>query len=206
MISFVQARNLLAALALIQVGCEGGDGDGGNTADAGGSSEGIDAGEPTNGFTVAGGITGTPIPPSSDITVGWMVSSGSPDYIYITGAGQSVADTFSVTVPESLTSEAVNSYGVGVGFVVLIDEGGEISTGVLAEEDDSLILGISQNHAIIWIDEASSGPGWSEAFPVGYSCGVCVPADKGESFDSFVPVSCDEVLISTPFEGVCNWT
>jgi len=159
----------------------------------------------SGGVSLSGSITGEAPPTAAKVSVVWSVSSGSPDYAYVFGDGDFSGGQFTLNFVEKPPVEALNSYGVGVGFVVLVPDDVEISEGVL--DDESLpIQGISNDHSVLWIAPAASGPDWAEDFDTGYGCGACVPAAEGETFDSFEPVSCDEVVIDTGDVGVCNWT
>ena len=62
------------------------------------------------------------------------------------------------------------------------------------------VYGVSSQYALIWIEPGAPGLGWTDAFPVGLSCGGCVPAGPGGGFDSFEPISCDELSIVVPSE------
>ena len=90
-----------------------------------------------------------------------------------------------------------------VGLVVVATSGTQPPDGVITE---SAITGAaySVNHAIIYKATGATGVSWLDAFPEGYSCGVCVPASSG--FDSFAPTSCTTVEVVQSAQDGCNWT
>ena len=68
----------------------------------------------TGSYTVDSGYS---VPIDGEIGLFWEVSSGSPDYSYVT-LGNFINDRgFSLPLPETLQEEAINSYGVAIGFV-----------------------------------------------------------------------------------------
>jgi len=137
--------------------------------------------------------------------------SGSPDYSYVT-LGNFINDReFSVPLPTTLQDEAINSYGVAVGFIGVFSLGAGPSAGRQipdAVADDSL-LGFAENFAIIYKKSDANDEilGWSQEFPVGYSCGRGVQSET--TFDSIVPIDCSELKIrvgdTDTFRGI-NWT
>ncbi len=215
------AVRLLVAILIPILGCqkvEGGGDDGALGQDAavldlaGIKTDAILAGDfamaGANDITVAGGVTGANIPNSAKTVVAWVVTSGSPDYLYKFGDGTSSAAKFMVTCGSAPPADAINSYGVGVGLIALLPNSAQIPDGKVDEKSLEL-LGISGQYAVIWRAPTGAGLTWSLAFPIGYSCGVCVPpAEKG--FASFKPVECSQVQIDTAADAskipVCNWT
>ncbi|WP_437730504.1 hypothetical protein [Sorangium sp. So ce1335] len=192
---------------------EGGStGEAGNNGEGGGTGEGGNDGEGgggTDGFSFTGPITGDAVPEDAEVIVAWVVSSSSPDYAFRFGEGSVAGATFTVGVGADPPSEAINSYGVGVGVVMLLEPGTEVPEGELDEAViEAAILGATPQHAIIWRDPSSQGPDWSDDFPDGFGCGRCVPADEG--FDTFEPVECSEVEVqaTSDFASLqfCNWT
>ncbi len=151
---------------------------------------------------VSGPITGTGTANGATF-VAWVVSSGSPDYIYKFGEGTHTNTTFMVTLDTVPPPAAINSYGLAVGLVVVATSGTQPPDGVITE---SAITGAaySVNHAIIYKATGATGVSWLDAFPEGYSCGVCVPASSG--FDSFAPTSCTTVEVVQSAQDGCNWT
>ncbi len=172
-------------------------------------SDGEGIGDGVTGTEVASGVVaGNVLPDSADVIVVWQVFTGSPDYTYLFGSGTYSGSSFSVFFEGDPPTEVVNNpgIGVGVGIVALIDPATSLSTGIFPDESLDSIYCVSSQYALIWIEPGAPGLGWTDAFPVGLSCGVCVPAGPSGGFDSFEPISCDELSIVVPFEGVCEWT
>ncbi|WP_437566795.1 hypothetical protein [Sorangium sp. So ce542] len=192
----------------------GGGGDGGSTGDGGGGGGGSagdgGGGGGTAGFTVTGPISGDAVPQDTQVIVAWVVSSGSPDYAFSFGDGSVSGVTFTVGFGSAPPSEAINSHGVGVGVVFLLEPGTDVPEGVLDEEViEAAVVGASPRHAIIWRDPSGPGTSWSDGFPYGFGCGKCAAAE-GETFDTYEPVDCSEVEVqaTSDFESLefCNWT
>jgi len=169
----------------------------------------------TNGVT--GAVTvqpGSSLPSAGDVFVVWAVSSGSPDYLYVSGSGQLTEPGFELELPATLPDEAINSYGLGVGLIVLLPSGTAPPAGRMSDATeaslDTTVIGATPRYAVIYRKPGTTGlTGWMDAFPEGYSCGVGVPAAAGETFDSYAPVDCSmvELVIGDPstFDFV-NWT
>jgi hypothetical protein len=145
----------------------------------------------------------------------WEVATGSPDYAYKFGEGIVTNGRFSITLPGDPPTEAINSFGIGVGIVVVLAPGvtlpdGRLAPDVLAAD----IVGISARNSVIWraktLDLPESGPPpnwWPLGFPQGLACGACTPRPDGGSFDGFAPTACDQLQISAVnTASVCNWT
>ena len=96
--------------------------------------------------------SGYSVPIDGEIGLFWEVSSGSPDYSYVT-LGNFINDRgFSLPLPETLQEEAINSYGVAIGFVGAFAPGTGLSAGRQDRdaEFDGLIFGFADNFAIIY--------------------------------------------------------
>lgn len=159
-------------------------------------------------YTVDAGYS---VPLNGDLAVLWTVSSASPDYLYIS-PGQFIDDTrYSLSLPERLEPEAINSYGVAVGLVAIFSQASGPAAGVVEDIGEDGLLGFSENHAIIYRapDANQQIIEWAGDFPVGYSCGRIERVADGLGFDSFVPASCSEMSVRIgdldTFEGM-NWT
>jgi hypothetical protein len=187
----------------------------GSTTDSGNDSTGNDTGTDvsSDGFTISGNYSGTDIPAGSKIAILWMVTSGSPDYAYKLGEGTMGDGSFSITLPEPLPSECVNSWGAAVGLVVAMRSDLTIPDGEIEGDEPEGLLGVSARQAIIWREAAldGNGPSWANDFSVGYSCGQCVPT--GETFDAYEPANCDDSIVIDGLDGLdgeepefCNWT
>ncbi|WP_434041555.1 MULTISPECIES: hypothetical protein [Sorangium] len=192
--------------------CSDDDPQGGNSTSSsgtGGSAGDGGSGGGTEGFSVTGPISGDAVPEDAEVIVAWVVSSSSPDYAFNFGEGSVSGARFTVGFGAEPPSEAINSHGVGVGVVMLLEPGTELPEGELDEDViEAAILGASPQHAIIWRGPSSQGAAWSEGFPQGYGCGKCVPAAEG--FDTFEPVDCSEVEVQATSDldslEFCNWT
>lgn len=144
------------------------------------------------------------------VTVLWLVLSGGRDYIGYT-FGEGKVDfknrSFEVNFDEPPPSGAVNQIDdkvLGVGFVILTDShewDGEIPMEAYTSEN---ILGISANHAVIYIDgdiETFSDPEWLDYFEYGYNVGEGV--DLPEGLDEFRPVDPHSIqIIIDDFENM----
>ena len=141
----------------------------------------------------------------------WEVSSGSPDYTYKFGEGSIQGNMYTVTFASAPPAEAINSYGVAVGFVTAVDQSFQLADGRI---DDSIAVqarGYTVG-AILWKGAAASGtsPEWSAGFNAGYSCGSCVQSNDDQVFDSFSPLDCSMLPLETASDlstiDSCNWT
>lgn len=142
----------------------------------------------------------------------WVISSGSPDYIYVFGQGTATSTGFTMSFESEPPAEALNSYGVGVAIVGgLFPSSTTYAPGKLMDEDlfyeDNTTQALTDRYAIIYKKANAEDLGWTDSFPEGYSCGKGVPAANGESFDTFEKVDCAQVIlrIDTMFD-VVNWT
>jgi hypothetical protein len=146
----------------------------------------------------------------------WMVISASPDYGYKFGEATIANGRFSIVLAGDPPAEAINSFGVGVAVVVVPKPGVTWPDGKLAERDlVPVTSGLSARYSVIWrvesLDLGDAGVKeevtWPLQFPAGFSCGICVPALAGSTFDGFSPHRCDQLRIDTYVaEEVCNWT
>jgi len=172
----------------------------------------------TNGVT--GAVTVQPgysLPGAGDVFAVWTVSSGSPDYLYVSGSGQLTEAGFELELPATLPDEAINSYGVGVGLIYALPSAyvpppGRLDETLAPDRLAPSFIGITPRYAVIYRKPGATPPSpasWMEAFPEGYSCGVGVPAIAGDIFDTYAPVDCSmvELVVGDPstFDFV-NWT
>jgi hypothetical protein len=194
----------LVITCTLTIGC--GD-DGGSTgSDAAVSVDAqVDAPSGPGAFSVMGTV-GTGAPATGLTVVVWVVSSGSPDYIYKFGEGSSTGAQFIVSMSTVPPAAAINSYGIAVGLVAVLAAGTAIPADGMIDEMVLDGAGYTPDHAIIYkAPDANPSTPWMMAFPVGYSCGQCVPATGG-GFDTFVVTTCSTVEVDmTPTSG-CNWT
>lgn len=174
----------------------------------------------TDLYTISGKLRfdkGTTIPGNARVLVGWNVSSGSPDYIYVFGEGTvNMADsTFKVVFKEDPPTEALNSYGLGVGLIMLTSNQTFTARKYSEMAADSLLtqgfLGGAGNHAVIYIkgspDSVARGRSWATRFQTGFNTGQGIRKDQG--FDEFEKVepSLIELIINDMSEiDWLNWT
>ncbi|MEJ7727602.1 MAG: hypothetical protein WKG00_00125 [Polyangiaceae bacterium] len=186
-------------------GGAGGNGGAGGAGGMGGAGGGGGS-APFDG--VSGPITDV-VPAAADVMVAWVVSSGSPDYVYSFGDGSISGATFVAGfATDPPPDEALNNGLLGVGVILLVPPGTKPAAGKIMNWNDieDSLLGASDSHAVIY-RASGAVQGWPTSFPLGYSCGVCVPMGMG--FDDFEPVSCDQVEVTGGPESsldFCNWT
>lgn len=91
--------------------------------------------------------------------------------------------------------------GIGVAMVGMLPGRATINEG---EIDPSVpqLIGLSTDSAIIYKSPGALGPTWTQAFPDGYSCGVC---DSTELPDTYVPADCTFVTIERVVAEPCTW-
>ncbi|MFN0250492.1 MAG: hypothetical protein ACKV2T_26665 [Kofleriaceae bacterium] len=207
----MQLRQIALACALL-AGC-GDDGGSSMTVDAPGSGADaaldaatVDAPIDSSGgaFTASGTITTSG--PANPVFVAWQVSSGSPDYLWKFGEGTSTATTFVVTMGSVPPPQALNSYGLAIGIVVMLPDGIALPPDGMIDESAFDPIAVTGNHWIIYKASGASLPGWPASFPDGYACGVCVPAAGGATFDTFAVTACDGLEMVRNLDNVCNWT
>jgi hypothetical protein len=173
------------------------------------ANEGIDAppADATPAFVASGTVVG-PRAAAGPVVALWVAEDQSGDYLYKLGDGTASATAFSVGLPGDPPSEARlrgPSVDVGIAFVALLAPGASVPDGKVTSQPPS--AGLTAKYAIIY--RAPTDPGtatpWLAAFPLGLSCGRCVPATSG--FDSFEPVDCALLVLDTePTTTICNYT
>lgn len=154
-------------------------------------------------FSVTG-IVGTGTPANGLTVVLWVVSSGSPDYIYKFGQGTSTGAQFIASFSTVPPAAALNSYGVGVGIVAVLAPGTTIPADGMVDEMVIDGAGYTTDHAIIYKAANAMNLSWITSFPEGYSCGRCVRASTG--FDTFEVTTCATVEVDMTPMDACNWT
>ncbi len=160
---------------------------------------------------------GYTVPETTGARILWVVSSGSPDYELLSASGTASPTGFEIDLEDPIPERALNTYDdfrLGVGVVVAAEAGQTLITGEIETDEQWEAIGAgSPRHAIIYVDgtvpddfEADS---WVRDFPAGYSCGEGVAAAEGETFESFRPIDCSEVVLRfgdvDDFDWV-NWT
>jgi hypothetical protein len=162
----------------------------------------VDAGELAASGTVVG-----PMAAEGPVVVLWQVDNTPNDYSYKLGDGTATATMFDVpplSDPPAAARTRAASVDIGVGILVLLRPGASLPDGALISRPNA--IGYSLQYAIIYRGAADSGTGlaWTAGFPVGLSCGKCVPSPTG--FDTFKPVDCATLVIDTnPAAPACNW-
>jgi hypothetical protein len=170
---------------------------------------------PSNGFTVSGTIqnnTQMQIPADARLVVAWVVSSTSPDYTYVFGAGtiDRTAGTFSVSFTSPPPAAALNAGSLGVGIIVATTNP-TVSTGDdLDDVPEADLMGAAGRYGVIYVRDpadAAQVRAWSADFELGFSVGV--GEEVPGSFDKFVPASASGVvLIIDDLSNISfvNWT
>jgi hypothetical protein len=149
----------------------------------------------------------------------WAVTATSPDYLYLFGRGETGGEQFELRLDAEPPEAALNAGLFGIGMVELVDP-----TDDACQMDESKVdlerwkscgvLGASAHHAVIFttpaLQEYPDEEGeldWLKALPLGFSCGRCVEAKEGETFDTFEPVDCKDLeIVMGKSIGECNWT
>jgi hypothetical protein len=166
-----------------------------------------------NPFVVSGTVhdlSAAPLPPEARVVVAWQVMSGSPDYLYVFGEG-SIApsgSSFEVRLPSAPPAAALNSFGLGVG-VVLLTTDPAVRTGTRLERlPAGTTVGAAARYAVLYADRDPARIGsWVTRFPRGFSVGKGV-AGAGP-FESFEPVDAGSVQLivdSLGDLGFVNWS
>ena len=215
---------LVLGAGLLLVGCgRGGEGDGVVIPPMG---------MPT---LVAHGTVMSGVAPSGgDAIAVWVVSAGSPDYVFKFGDGSATGSSFDVDFPSAPPEAAINAGVLGVGLIAVLSSGPAIPDGMVDDEVlfETRVIGVTTQHAVIWRPSALPmlvpPDHWIHGFGPGYTCGRCVeeiecgvdadcPGEgmcdpelgvcvTGSSFDAFVPVSCAEMRVDSTAAEFCNWT
>ncbi len=155
---------------------------------------------------------------NSDGAVVWIVTSGSPDYQFLFGRFQASDGSFRLRFDRAPPAEALNDGVLGVGTLIAsstfdltqFPEGRQASGESVRVEDNDAGTALSCRYAIIFVQSGlssilSSEDDWPSNFPLGYSCGEVVPAQEGQTFDTFEPVNCGDMQLETGCSGP-NWT
>jgi hypothetical protein len=161
-----------------------------------------DAGKPV--FSAQGHVSGAG--GGGVLAVVWSVTTASPDYAYRFGkAAQIGSASFIVSFSSEPPDAALNSDGIGVGYVALFPVGSVLTDGELPS--DLTLLGFTARHAIIYRKPGSEPQRWwSSQFPPGYACGLCAPPPAGQSFEGYKPTVCTSLeLVLSPGDS-CSWT
>jgi hypothetical protein len=165
-------------------------------------------------YTVSGKLkfdSSLQIPANSQAIVVWSVSSGSPDYTYVFGHGAiNMADsTFKVVFDSTPPAAALNSYGLGVGLVVVTST--SFPDGKLTDQQlDTLqahISGGSEDYAVIYLakspDSVALGRGWAKNFNSGFNVGKGIR--KQGTFDEFEPAAATAMQLVIDIWSRLDW-
>jgi hypothetical protein len=136
------------------------------------------------------------------------VSSGSPDYSYIFGAGSVQGAQASLSFASTPPADALNAAKLGVGAIVVVDANTNLPDGKVNGDLPFTAIAAAPDHVVVYrtTTEGLLENGWDKDFPQGFACGQCVHHDSG--FDSFAVVDCSSVKL-VPFSKslkFCNWT
>lgn len=153
------------------------------------------------------------VPDRAKVVVAWVVSAGSPDYVYLFGQGAAAQGRYRLGLSEP-PREALNAGQLGVGMLILVRADADVPAGKLSRDQWKALrgnaIGGAARYGIIFKQPNTSMPrkGWWTEFPSGYSCGKGV-RQPGETFEAFEPTRCDAVEIEVEdfrkLEWV-NWT
>jgi len=160
---------------------------------------------PVGGTAFAGSVDAS-LPSDAVLVMVWVVTSGN-DYEWIFGEAMATGTSLSVNLATLPPPEAVNSYGLAIGVAVAYPVGTVISPGLFVEPNDDM-LGATDRHAIVWKAACGTDVNWTGDFNPGYTCGACVPASGNDTFDSYAPTDCSNVMLNLdgPNFDFCNWT
>ena len=150
-----------------------------------------------NPFVVSGVVlnrSSAALPVNARVVIAWQVVSGTPDYLYVSGAGsvRRSGDSFEVSLSSPPPAEALNSFGLGIGVILLTTDDNVRGGTKLDGIPTAGTLGAAGRYAVIYTsrDPAKIG-NWATRFPRGYSVGKGV---KGAGpFETFEPVDAGSV-------------
>ena len=123
-------------------------------------------------ITVSGVLAGpnaASVPPNARILVVWGVTAGE-DYAYIFGSGTVGTDgRFTITFNSEPPAEALNNGRLGVGLLLLTTDQtlgeGRVPDGT----PPPAILGLSEDHSVIFAKGTQTQIDWAADFPNGVS-------------------------------------
>lgn len=150
-------------------------------------------------FEVNGKTAGAPVPASAKLVVLWSVYTESPDFLFKYGDGEATGAAFVTEFGADPPAGAVNSNGLGMGYVYAFKPGYVVPEGKTTLTKDDLsanAIGATTKHLVVWRDPSKEGLSWSGAFPAGYACGRCVPPATPEDDAGYVKVDCSEVELT----------
>jgi hypothetical protein len=165
-------------------------------------------------YTISGKLkfdSSLQIPANAQAMVVWSVSSGSPDYTYVFGHGaiNMTDSTFKVVFDSAPPAAALNSYGLGVGLVVVSSI--PFPDGKLTDQQfDTLqthLSGGSEDYAVIYLgkspDSVALGRGWAKNFNSGFNVGRGIR--KQGQFDEFEPAAATAIQLVIDIWSRLDW-
>jgi hypothetical protein len=132
--------------------------------------------------------------------VGIWELAGTPVRHYKFGDGPTLDEQFSLGFATEPPPGALNPDGIGVAYVVMLPELTTVPDGPISLSSLPA-LGITSDGAIIYKAGDATGPAWSEALPVRFSCTQCI---RDASLDRFALQPCASVFIERSTER-CGW-
>jgi hypothetical protein len=163
--------------------------------------------------TISGSITnrsGAAIPANARPVVLWASDDGSGDYAYIFGEGTFDAATnrFTITFDRNVPRAASYDGNLGVGLVLLTtDENLQEGRVPAGYNYAASVVGVTEQHAVIYVESPSQYSDWAAAFRRGYNVGRGV--DLAGPFDGFTPVglgSMELIIDDLANIDTVNWT
>jgi hypothetical protein len=142
--------------------------------------------------------TANPIPNGTRLLVAWA-GGGDPDYTYVFGEGTVRTDTntfeLAFTIPPTVT--ALNSSGLGVGFLFLTINTTLQGGSDMEDVPETEIIGAAEQYAVIYLAHeparVRADREWAGNFHTGYNVGKGI--DLPGIFDGFEPVNPSSVEI-----------
>jgi hypothetical protein len=181
-------------------------GSSGTGGSSGAGSSGASSGNPGI-FDFTAKHDGSAPPNGTKVVVLWSVFSGSPDYLYSYGGGQTTGIDVYVSFGGQPPAEALNGGKLGIGLVASLNDGADVAEGKVADWE-TLVRAVTPMHAVIYRNgtEQVTSKGWDVAFPQGYACGKCIEAEAG--FDTFEVDDCANLKLVPVAEDpkFCNFT
>src|SRR5688500_12558030 len=150
----------------------------GATSSSGGSSGGSSGSGGSNQLQFNAKQDGAAPPNGTKVVVLWSVFSGSPDYLYSYGTGQTTGVDVFVTLGGPPPAEALNGAKLGIGLVATLNDGADLPDGKVINDWETVVRAITPMHAVIYRTATAqlTSKGWDLAFPQGYACGKCIDA------------------------------
>jgi hypothetical protein len=140
-----------------------------------------------------------------------VVSSGSPDYAYVSGEGRvNLSDsTFRVAFKTTPPDQALNQYDfrLGVGMVVLTTNHTITEGKYSGQSADSILqsgfLGGAPDYGVIYIQGNPTPDSWPAKFGAGFSVGRGVR--KAPQLDEFEPADSSNVEMDIDDLSALHW-